>query len=140
MKKSATAVWKGSLSQGQGTITTESQAVMDAPYSFNTRFENQKGTNPEELIAAAHAGCFSMALSHQLAAAQLTPDSIHAMSTVHLEKTAEGFHIPLVHLDVSAHVPNATQAQFLEAAETAKKNCPVSRLLNAKITMEARLE
>ena len=139
MKRHARAIWHGNLNQGSGALTTESQALADNPYSFNTRFENLKGTNPEELIAAAHAGCFSMALALQLSTMELTAETIETTASVHLEKTSEGWSIPAIHLDVAARVPNAERSQLLQAAETAKLNCPVSRVLNAKITMEARL-
>jgi osmotically inducible protein OsmC len=140
MRRKASAVWNGGLKDGKGTISTESGVLSDTQYSFSTRFEDGKGTNPEELIAAAHAGCFSMALSGQLAQAELTADSIRTMATVRLEKTDAGFTITSVHLDVTAKVPGADQQAFEKAANNAKAGCPVSRVLNAEITMEARLE
>src|SRR5688572_4225148 len=140
MKRTASAEWNGSLKEGKGTITTGSTLLSNAQYSFGTRFEQGVGTNPEELIAAAHAGCFSMALSAQLGNAGFTPESIKTNATVTLEKTDNGFAITAVHLDVKAKVPGADQAAFEKAANTAKENCPVSKVLNAKITMDAKLE
>nr|PZN88226.1 MAG: OsmC family peroxiredoxin [Pseudomonadota bacterium] len=140
MKRIASAEWKGSLKEGKGTLTTGSTLLSNAQYSFGTRFEQGVGTNPEELIAAAHAGCFSMALSAQLGNAGFTPESIKTNATVTLEKTDNGFAITAVHLDVKAKVPGADQAAFEKAANTAKENCPVSKVLNAKITMDAKLE
>jgi len=139
MKRKASAVWKGELKGGSGTITTESGLLSQAQYSFSTRFENGKGTNPEELIAAAHAGCFSMALSAQLGTAGLKPESIATTATVTLDKTDAGFSVTGVHLDVTAKVPGADSAAFATAANNAKTGCPISRLLNAPITMDARL-
>jgi osmotically inducible protein OsmC len=139
MKRSGSAVWNGSLREGQGTVSTESGVLSETQYSFSTRFEDGQGTNPEELIAAAHAGCFSMALSGQLGQAGLTPESINTTAAVTLEKTDAGFTITAVHLDVTANVPGADQAAFETAANNAKAGCPVSRLLNAEITMDARL-
>jgi osmotically inducible protein OsmC len=139
MRRSGSAVWNGSLREGQGTVSTESGVLSDTQYSFSTRFEDGEGTNPEELIAAAHAGCFSMALSGQLGQAGLTPESINTTAAVTLEKTDAGFTITAVHLDVTANVPGADQAAFETAANNAKSSCPVSRLLNADITMDARL-
>lgn len=140
MKRKGSAVWNGGLKDGKGTISTESGVLSDAQYSFGTRFEEGAGTNPEELIGAAHAGCFSMALSAELGKARLTPERIQTTATVTMEKTDAGFTITAVHLDVSARVPGADQAAFETAANTAKAGCPVSRVLNAQITMEARLE
>jgi osmotically inducible protein OsmC len=140
MKRIASAEWNGSLKEGKGTLTTGSTLLSNAQYSFGTRFEQGVGTNPEELIAAAHAGCFSMALSAQLGNAGFTPESIKTNATVTLEKTDNGFAITAVHLDVKAKVPGADQAAFEKAANTAKENCPVSKVLNAKITMDAKLE
>lgn len=140
MKRKASAVWKGGLKEGQGTISTDSGVLSDTQYSFSTRFEEGKGTNPEELIAAAHAGCFSMALSGQLGNAGLTAERIKTTAAVTLEKTDAGFTITAVHLDVTAKVSGADRQTFEAAANNAKAGCPVSRLLNAKITMEAKLE
>ncbi|AHE66265.1 OsmC family protein [Legionella oakridgensis] len=140
MKRSATAVWTGGLKDGKGNLTTDSGILSDTQYSFKDRFEEGKGTNPEELIAAAHAGCFSMALSGQLAKEGLTADHIKTTATVTLEKFDDGFAIPVIHLKVAARIPNASQATFDKAAQQAKENCPVSKLMRAKITMEATLE
>lgn len=139
MKRSASAVWNGGLKDGKGAITTQSGALEGVQYSFGTRFEEGKGTNPEELIAAAHAGCFSMALSAELGKAGKTPESIETEATVTLDKTDAGFTVTAVHLKVRAKVPGADPNDFNAAAESAKKNCPISRLLNAQITMETRL-
>ncbi len=140
MKRKASAVWKGSLKEGRGRISSPSGVLSDTRYSFSTRFEGEPGTNPEELIAAAHAACFSMALSGQLGKAGLTPESIATTATVTLEKDESGFAVTSSHLEVKAKVPGAAQSAFNTAAENAKKGCPISRLLNAKITMEAVLE
>lgn len=140
MKRSASAVWSGGLKDGQGKISSDSGVLKDTQYSFSTRFENGIGTNPEELIAAAHAGCFSMALSGQLAQAGLTADSINTKATVQLEKAGAGFAITKVHLDVRAKVPGADRQAFEKAANDAKAGCPVSKVLNADITMDAQLE
>jgi lipoyl-dependent peroxiredoxin len=140
MKRKASAVWQGGLKDGKGTISTDSGVLSDTQYSFSTRFENGIGTNPEELIGAAHAGCFSMALSGQLGNAGLVAESIKTTATVTLDKTEAGFTVTEVHLDVSARVPGASQEAFETAANNAKAGCPISRLLKAKITMEARLE
>jgi osmotically inducible protein OsmC len=140
MKRKASAVWQGGLKDGKGTISTDSGVLENTQYSFSTRFEDGKGTNPEELIAAAHAGCFSMALSGQLGNAGMTAESINTTATVTLEKTDAGFTITKVHLDVTARIPGAEQAAFETAANNAKAGCPISRLLKAEITMDARLE
>lgn len=140
MKRTASAEWKGGLKDGKGTISTGSNLLSNAQYSFGTRFEQGVGTNPEELIAAAHAGCFSMALSVQLGNAGLKPESIKTDAAVTLEKVGEGFAITTVHLDVRARVPGADQAVFETAAKNAKEGCPVSKVLNARITMDAKLE
>lgn len=140
MKRSASAVWNGGLKDGRGSISTESGVLSDTSYSFSTRFEDGKGTNPEELIAAAHAGCFAMALSAQLNNDGKAPERIQAEATVTLLKTDAGFTITAVHLRVRAKVPGATPPDFQAAADNAKNNCPVSRLLKAEITLEAKLE
>lgn len=140
MQRKASAVWKGGLKDGKGTISSTSGVLSSTPYSFGTRFENTPGTNPEELIAAAHAGCFSMALSAQLGNAGFTPESINTTATLTLEKLESGFAITTVHLEVVGRVPNADNAAFQKAAENAKSGCPVSKVLNAKITMSAKLE
>jgi osmotically inducible protein OsmC len=139
MKRKASAVWQGNLRGGKGAISTASGVLANTQYSFATRFEEGIGTNPEELIAAAHAGCFSMALSGQLASANLIADRIDTTATVTLEKTDAGFTITAVHLDVRAAVPGASAEAFATAANNAKAGCPVSRVLNAKITMDAQL-
>ncbi len=139
MKRKASAVWQGGLKDGKGTISTDSGVLAQTQYSFSTRFEDGVGTNPEELIAAAHAGCFSMALSGQLGSAGMTAESINTTATVTLEKTDAGFTITKVHLDVTARIPGAEQAAFETAANNAKAGCPISRLLKAEITMDAKL-
>src|SRR4051812_33901231 len=136
MLRKATAQWNGGLKDGKGTISTDSKVLSDTQYSFSTRFENGVGTNPEELIAAAHAGCFSMALSGQLGAAGMTAQSIDTTATVTLDKTDAGFTITKVHLDVRARIPGAANDAFMTAATKAKEGCPVSRVLNATITMD----
>jgi lipoyl-dependent peroxiredoxin len=139
MVRKASAVWNGSLKEGKGTISTESKVLSNARYSFSTRFENGIGTNPEELIAAAHAGCFSMALSGQLGNAGMTAESIETTAAVTLEKVEAGFTVTKIHLDVTAKVPGADAAAFEKAAQGAKAGCPISRLLKAEITMTAKL-
>ena len=140
MQRKASAVWQGNLKGGKGTITTDSGVLSNTQYSFSARFENGAGTNPEELIAAAHAGCFAMAFSAQLGEAGLTAERIEASATVTLEKTAAGFEVTSSHLDVKAKIPGASQEAFDTASNNAKAGCPISRLLNAKITMKASLE
>jgi osmotically inducible protein OsmC len=139
MERKASAVWKGGLKDGQGTVSSASGILSNTKYSFATRFEGAPGTNPEELIAAAHAACFSMALSAQLTGAKLTPESINTNATLTMEKLEAGWAITTVHLDVVAKVPGATAESFDTAAQSAKANCPVSKVLNAKITMDAKL-
>lgn len=140
MKRTASAEWQGELKGGKGTISTGSGLLSNAQYSFSTRFENGVGTNPEELIAAAHAACFSMALSAQLTNVGLKPESIKTEATVTMEKQDAGFAITAVHLNVVAQVPGADQAAFEKAAQAAKEGCPVSKVLKANITMDAKLE
>ena len=140
MKRHASAEWKGGIRDGKGTISTQSNVLSDTQYSFSTRFEDGIGTNPEELIAAAHAGCFSMALSGQLGNAGLTAESINTTATVTLDKTDGGFAITAVHLEVRARIPGADEQAFETAANNAKAGCPVSKVLNAEITMDAKLE
>ncbi len=140
MLRKASAEWNGGLKDGKGKISSDSGVLSDTQYSFSTRFEDGIGTNPEELIAAAHAGCFSMALSGQLGAAGLTADSIKTTAAVRLEKLDSGFAITKVHLDVTAKVPGADEASFTTAANNAKAGCPISKVLNAEITMDAKLE
>ena len=140
MIKKAWAIWKGSIKEGGGTISTETGVLKEAPYGFKARFENGKGTNPEELIGAAHAGCFSMALSLMLGEAGLTAEKIETHAAVTLEKVGSGFEITASHLDVVATIPGADPAKFAEIANKAKVGCPVSKLLKANITMDAKLE
>jgi len=140
MKRTASAVWKGGLKDGKGTISTDSGVLNDTQYSFSTRFEDGKGTNPEELIAAAHAGCFSMALSAELGKENQTAEYIQTSAEVTLVKTDAGFTVTAVHLKVKAKIPGYAPPEFKKVAEAAKTGCPISRLLNAEITMETRLE
>ncbi|WP_110969886.1 OsmC family protein [Pseudomonas huaxiensis] len=139
MKKTASAVWQGGLKDGKGQISTESGALKQVPYGFNTRFEGTPGTNPEELIGAAHSGCFSMALSMILGEAGLTAERIDTTAEVTLDKQPDGFAITAVHLILKAKVPGASEEQFLELANKAKAGCPVSKVLNAKISLDATL-
>jgi osmotically inducible protein OsmC len=140
MQRKASAIWKGGLKDGKGSVSSASTVLNNTPYSFSTRFENTPGTNPEELIAAAHAACFSMALSAQLGTANLTPSSIETSATLTMDKLDAGWTITAVHLDVVGKVPGADDAKFQELAGNAKAGCPVSKVLNAKITMTAKLE
>ena len=141
MQRRASAVWKGGLKDGRGTISGESRAFQDLAYDFRKRFENDPGTNPEELIAAAHAGCFSMALSAELGNAGLTPESIRTTAAVTLEMLEGGPTVTAIHLDTTARVPGADRAAFERAAAAAKEGCPISRLLRtARITLDAKLE
>jgi lipoyl-dependent peroxiredoxin len=139
MQRKASAVWKGSLKDGKGSITTDSGVLKETQYSFSTRFENGVGTNPEELIAAAHSGCFAMAFSAELGKVGLTPESISATATVTLDRTNEGFTVTESHLNVTVKVPGADPKTVLEIANAAKAGCPISRLLNAKVTMDAKV-
>lgn len=140
MERQASAVWNGTLKEGNGTITAPSGIFRDAPYSFATRFENKPGTNPEELIGAAHSACYSMALAGKLVAAGLTPTRIATTATVTLEKTEAGMTVTTINLRTTAKVPGATNESFKAAAEDAKATCPISRLLKANITLDATLE
>jgi osmotically inducible protein OsmC len=140
MERKASAVWKGGLKDGNGEFSVPSGVFSHLPYSFKTRFEDAPGTNPEELIAAAHASCFSMALSAQLGAANLTAESINTTANLKMEKQDSGWAITAIHLDVSAKVPTADDAAFQKAAQDAKTGCPVSKVLKAQITMSAKLE
>jgi len=140
MVRKGSAEWKGSLKEGKGTVSTESGGLSNTAYSFHTRFGEERGTNPEELIAAAHAGCFSMALSGQLGAAGMTAESIRTTASVTLDKVEGGFAVTAVHLDVIARIPGADRSKFEKAAQDAKAGCPISKLLNARITMDAKLE
>ncbi|MHB1022583.1 MAG: OsmC family protein [Acidobacteriaceae bacterium] len=139
MIRKASAVWNGSLKEGKGTISTQSGVLQETQYSFSTRFEDGIGTNPEELIAAAHAGCFSMALSAQLTTANLTPESIATSADQTIENTDAGFTVTKIHLTTTAKVPGADKAKFDELAAAAKAGCPISRLLKAEITLDATL-
>ncbi|HTZ95636.1 MAG TPA: OsmC family protein [Terriglobales bacterium] len=140
MQRKASAIWQGGLKDGKGSVSSTSGVLSHTPYSFTTRFENTPGTNPEELIAAAHAACFSMALSAQLGGANLTPTSIETAATLTMEKLDSGWTITAVHLDVVGRVPKADDAAFQKAAADAKSGCPVSKVLKANITMNAKLE
>ena len=140
MKRKASAVWRGGLKEGEGAISTESGTLKETQYSFGTRFENGVGTNPEELIAAAHAGCFSMAFSAELGKASITPESINTTATITMEKIDAGFTVTESHLDVKVKVPGTDKAKVLEIANAAKAGCPISRLLKATITMDAKIE
>ena len=140
MKRNATAVWTGGLKDGRGTISNDSGVLKETQYSFSTRFENGIGTNPEELIAAAHAGCFSMALSGQLGAAGMTAERIKTTAIVTMEKLDAGFAITGVHLDLTAKIPGGDAAAFQKAAAAAKEGCPVSKALKVPITLDAKLE
>ena len=139
MIRKASAVWKGNLKEGKGTISTDSGVLSNTQYSFSTRFENGKGTNPEELVAAAHAGCFTMALSAQLGNAGITPESLETTASLSLDKLDSGWTVTKVHLDVVARIPGASQEAFDKAAQEAKAGCPISRLLKAEITLSAKL-
>jgi osmotically inducible protein OsmC len=139
MIRKASAIWKGNLKEGKGNISTESGVLNNTQYSFSTRFENGKGTNPEELIAAAHAGCFTMALSGQLGAAGMTAESLETTASLTLEKLEVGWTVTKIHLDVTARIPGADKAAFDTAAKNAETGCPISRLLKAEITMTANL-
>ena len=140
IKRKASVVWSGGLKDGKGEISTESGALNGYPYGFASRFEGQKGSNPEELIAAAHAGCFTMALSLILSEAQLTAEELQTSAVVTLEQVEGGYAITSVHLTLNARIPGAEQSQFEELASKAKAGCPVSKLLNTKITLEANLQ
>lgn len=139
MQRKASAIWKGNLKEGKGTVSTESGVLSNNAYSFSTRFENEKGTNPEELIGAAHAGCFSMALSAILGESGITPESIETEALVTVEKVPDGFAVTKVHLNVRGRIPNADEKTFQTAAQKAKEGCPISKLLKAEISMDAQL-
>ena len=140
MLRKATAVWQGGLRDGKGSLSTESGVLKEKQYSFSTRFENGIGTNPEELLAAAHAGCFTMALSAQLGNAGMTAQKLETTATITFEKLADGFAITKSHLEVVATIPGADKEKFDLAANAAKTGCPVSKLFKAEVTMNARLE
>ncbi len=139
MQRKASAQWKGGLKDGKGVVSTASGALRNVPYTFSMRFEDAPGTNPEELVAAAHAGCFSMALSGELGKAGYRPESIETKATLNFDKTDAGFTVTSIHLDTVAKVPGADPAKFQAAAKAAEKGCPISRLLRADITMTAKL-
>ena len=139
MNKFASAHWEGDIKKGKGTISTQSGALKEQPYGFNTRFEDEPGTNPEELIGAAHAGCFSMAFSLELGNAGYTADSIDTKAKVTLDKDGDGFSITKIHLDMNAKSPGIDDAEFQKIANGAKEGCPVSKVLNAEITLDAKL-
>jgi lipoyl-dependent peroxiredoxin len=139
MKRTAKAQWRGDLKSGTGVISTASGVLSDTNYSFHTRFEDAKGTNPEELLAAAHAGCFTMAVSAQLAQAGLVADSLETSCAISLEKGDDGFGITESHLDLTAKIPGASQEAFDKAVQAAKTGCPVSKLYKANITLTAKL-
>lgn len=140
MKREATARWTGGIKDGKGSLSTDSGVLSNAPYGFKDRFEDGPDTNPEELLAAAHAGCFSMALAGQLGKAGMTPESIQTTARVSLEPEGDGFVIPEVHLEVTMNIPDADRDAAMKAAEDAKQGCPVSKLFKANITMDATLE
>jgi len=140
MQRSAEAEWRGDLKSGAGTISTASGTLSRTPYSFHSRFEQGQGTNPEELLAAAHAGCFTMAVSAQLTQAGLKAESLNTTCRITLDKTDTGFGITESHLELNARIPGATKEAFEKAAEAAKAGCPVSKFYNTKITLDARLE
>ncbi|GJD78820.1 OsmC family protein [Methylobacterium gregans] len=139
INRKASAVWQGSGKEGKGQLTTQSGVLSDQPYGFNTRFEDKPGTNPEELIAAAHAGCFTMALAFQLQSAGFTATEMRTESVVTLEKEGDGFKVSKSALTLTATIPGIEQAQFDELAHAAEVNCPISKVLNAEITLKASL-
>jgi osmotically inducible protein OsmC len=140
MQRKASAVWHGDLKSGKGSISTSSGVLMETQYSFSTRFENGIGTNPEELIGAAHAGCFAMAFSAELGKAGFTPAAIHTTATVTMDKTDAGWTVTESHLDITAKIPGIDADQFNRIANAAKAGCPISRLLNARVSLNAKLE
>jgi osmotically inducible protein OsmC len=140
MKRGASAIWQGGLKDGKGTVSTDSGVLQNTAYSFGTRFENGKGTNPEELVAAAHAGCFTMALSAQLGERNLKPEKLETKANLTFDKVEAGWTVTGIHLSVKGRVPGADAATFSKAADAAKAGCPISRLLKTNITMDAKLE
>ncbi len=140
MQRKATAIWQGGLKDGKGTVSTESGVLKQTPYSFQARFESGTGTNPEELLAAAHAGCFAMALSNELGNAGMTPNKLDATATITLEKASSGFAITKSHIDLIAEIPNADKAKFDAAVRAAETGCPVSKLFKAEISVTATLK
>jgi osmotically inducible protein OsmC len=139
MQRKASAVWSGDLKSGKGTLSSDSGVLKQTPYSFHSRFESGIGTNPEELVAAAHAGCFTMALSAQLGGAGMVAQKLETTATITLDKVGEGFSITKSHLDLVATIPGADQAKFDAAVKAAETGCPVSKLLKAEITVNAKL-
>jgi len=139
MQRKAKAVWQGDLLNGKGSLSTESGVFKETQYSFKTRFENDVGTNPEELLAAAHAGCFAMALSNQLGKEGIVPEKLEAEATISLEKIGDGFSITKSHIDLVAHIPRADQSKFDAAVKAAETGCPVSKLFNAEVSVSAKL-
>jgi osmotically inducible protein OsmC len=140
MKRKASVQWQGDLKAGKGIVSTESGVLNDVPYSFAKRFGDEKGTNPEELVAAAHASCFTMALSAELGKANLTPERLRTTCTVTLDKVDGGWSVTESHLELTAKVPGASEEAFRKAAEAAETGCPISKLLKTKITLDAKLE
>ncbi len=140
IQRKASAIWQGSLKDGKGAVSTESGVLKQTPYSFTTRFEDDKGTNPEELLAAAHAGCFAMALSNELGSAGMVPKSLEATAIISLEKLSTGFTITKSHIDLVADIPGADQSKFEAAVKAAETGCPVSKLFKAEITVTAKLK
>jgi osmotically inducible protein OsmC len=140
MQRKSSAVWLGGLKEGKGVLSTDSGILRETPYSFITRFENGKGTNPEELLAAAHAGCFAMALSAELGKLGITPEKLEVTATVTLDKVGEGFSITKSHLDLKAQIPGTDKTQFDAAVKAAKEGCPVSKLFKAEISVSSQLK
>jgi len=140
MQRKASAIWQGDLKSGKGTISTDSGVLKQTQYSFSTRFENGVGTNPEELLAAAHAGCFAMALSNELGKAGMVPNKLEATATLSLEKTSDGFSITKSHIDLIADIPGANNDKFKSAVKAAETGCPVSKLFKAEISVSAKLK
>lgn len=140
MQRKASAIWQGDLKTGKGTISTDSGTLKQTQYSFKTRFENGIGTNPEELLAAAHAGCFAMALSNELSSAGMVPNKLEATATISLENVSGGFSITKSHIDLIADIPGANNDKFKAAVKAAETGCPVSKLFKAEISVSARLK
>jgi osmotically inducible protein OsmC len=140
IQKKASATWTGSIKEGKGQISTESKALSQQPYGFQTRFEDQPGTNPEELVGAAHAGCFTMALSKVIGEAGHTAEKLETQAVVTLEKNNDGFSITKIQLSLTGQVPGMDEQDFTKAAQTAKENCPISKLLNAEISLETNFQ